>query len=154
MSRDQSNVETAAAAVNGQAPAALSGAVAQALAEHDQSVAEALRLLSRMEREGTLKELADLLALVKLLKEAMTDDMVVGLVRRIDGLAAVATDPSVTALASRLPKAVRAAEADAAEAAAQPPGVMALIKQLGDPQVRRGLVFFLSLAKHLAAEPE
>src|SRR5690606_17691624 len=34
-----------------------------------------------------MEELADLLTLVKLMKDALTDDMVVGLVRRAEGLA-------------------------------------------------------------------
>jgi len=144
----------AGAAVNdGQAPAALSGAVAQALAQNEESIARALQALVRMEQEGTLQELADLLAVVKLVRQALSDDMVVSLARRIEGLAAIVTDPALTAMAARLPGALRAAEAAADRAAAEPPGLLALLKEMRDPGVRRGLVCFLTLAKHLAPEP-
>src|SRR5690606_6933975 len=105
-----------------------------------------------MEREGTLEELADLLALVKLVKGALTDEMVIGAARRIEGLAAVATDPVLTALASRLPAALRAAEEEAAHAAQEPPGLIGLLRQLRDRQVRSGVTYFLGLAKLLAPE--
>lgn len=154
MSREQGKLDGPTGAVNnGQAPAAVSRAVAQALAENEESVVRALHVLSRMEREGTLQELADLLAVAKLVKEALTDDMVISLARRIEGLAAVVTDPALTALAERLPGALRVARVDADRAAAEPPGLMVLLKQLREPEVRRGLTFFLSLARHLAPEP-
>lgn len=125
-------------------------AVVQALAENDASLAQVLRLLGRMEREGTLQELSDLLALVKLVKGALTDSMVIGMARRVEGLAAVATDPVLDDLIKRVPGALRAAEVEAARALEEPPGLMAMLKQLRDPQVRSGLTFVLSLAKHLA----
>lgn len=99
-----------------------------------------------------MEELADLLTLVKLMKDALTDDMVVGLVRRAEGLAGAATDPALTELLQKAPGAVRAAQAAAARTA-EPPGVMGLLKEMRDPQVRRGLAFLLSLVKHLAPQP-
>lgn len=108
----------------------------------------ALSVVSRMEREGTLDELADLLSLVQMAKKALTDQMVVSMVRRVEGLAAAATDPALTGLVNRLPGALRAAEAEAARAA--PAGLVGLLRQLRDPQVQRGLTFVLALAKHLA----
>lgn len=124
--------------------------MARALEENDEALARALRLLGRMEQEGTLQELADLLALVKLVKEALTDEMVISMARRLEGLAALATDPRLIELAGRLPKALQAAEQEAAQAAAGPPGLMCLVKKLRQPEVRRGLGFLLSLVKHLA----
>src|SRR5690606_41346024 len=95
-----------------------------------------------MEREGTLDELADLLSLVQMAKKALTDQMVVSMVRRVEGLAAAATDPALTGLVNRLPGALRAAEAEAARAA--PTGLVGLLRQLRDPQVQRGLTFVLA----------
>jgi len=152
MSMTNGNRDGAAPVVNGRAAAATAGPVAETLAEHAESVARAVRILSRMEREGTLEELADLLTLVKLMKDALTDDMVVGLVRRAEGLAGAATDPALTELLQKAPGAVRAAQAAAARTA-EPPGVMGLLKEMRDPQVRRGLAFLLSLVKHLAPQP-
>lgn len=132
----------------GAAPA-LPAAVAEALGENGESLARALKLLSRMEREGTLEELASVLALLKLLKDALTDDMVIGLAQRVQHVAAVAADPGVAALADRLAPALRAAEAGAA-AASEPPSLMDLWRKMRDPQVRRGLAYTLELVKHLA----
>ena len=139
----------------------LPAAVAQALQENGEAVGRALALLGRMEREGTLQELVDVLALLKLLKDALTDEMVIGIAGRVERLAAMTTDPSLVDLAGRLAAAVRQADEEArAEAQAQaqahaggppsPPSLMALARQLRDPQVRRGLAYMLRLVKHLA----
>lgn len=150
MSGDNGKLDARTETVEMQEAGPMPGAVAKALADHQESLGRALQVLSRMEREGTLDELADVLALVKLVKGALTDQMVISLARRIEGLAAVATDPVLTDLAGRLPAALRGAEAEAARSAEEPPGLMGLVRQLRDPQVRSGLTFFLSLAKHLA----
>ena len=150
--REQENVDATSGMRGLPATGELPGAAVRALAENEESVVRAIRLLSRMEQEGTLQELADVLALVKLVREALTDEMVIGAVRRIEALAAVAADPALFALAGRLPAALRAAEADAARATDSPPGFLALVRQMGDPQVRRGLAFFLSLAKHIVPQ--
>lgn len=147
MTQERSELNSRAAVVEGET-GPIPGAVADALAENGESLGRALRILSRMEQEGTLQELADVLALVKLIKEALTDDMVIGLAQRAQHLAAAATDPAVAALAGRLPAALRAAEA-AAATAAPPPTLSGLLRQMRDPEVRRGLAYVLNLARHL-----
>ncbi len=126
--------------------------VTQALTENAASIGRALQVLASMERSGSLQELSEILSLLRLLKSALTDDMVIGMARRVEGLAAVATDPALTDLVTRLPSALRAAEADAARAATARPSVISLVRQLRDPKVYRGLAFLLSLVKHLAPE--
>ncbi|OUM98541.1 MAG: hypothetical protein BAA04_11580 [Firmicutes bacterium ZCTH02-B6] len=123
----------------------------QFLNEQGESVARALTTLSRMEQEGTLEELAGALTLLKLLKDALTDDMVIGLARRVERLAAVAADPAVSSLLERLPGALRAAESGTVSQEGAP-GLTALWRQLGDPQVRRGLAYLLAVVKRLAPE--
>lgn len=149
MTATNGNHEGATRVVNGRARVATTEPIAETLAEHAESVARAIRILSRMEREGTLEELADLLTLAQLMKNALTDDIVVGLVRRAENLAAVITDPTLTELLQRVPAAVRAARAET-EKAAEPPSLMGLLKEMRDPQVRRGLAFMLNLAKRMA----
>lgn len=142
----------ASASTAGDAHASVPEVVAQALAENAESIGRALQVLASMERAGSLQELAEILALIRLLKSALTDDMVIGMAQRVEGLAAVATDPVLTDLVTRLPSALRAAEADAARAATARPSVISLVRQLRDPKVYRGLAFLLSLVKHLAPE--
>ena len=91
--------------------------VTQALTENAASIGRALQVLASMERSGSLQELSEILSLLRLLKSALTDDMVIGMARRVEGLAAVATDPALTDLVTRLPSALRAAQASATQAA-------------------------------------
>lgn len=126
--------------------------VTQALTENAASIGRALQVLASMERSGSLQELSEILSLLRLLKSALTDDMVIGMARRVEGLAAVATDPALTDLVTRLPSALRAAQASATQAATARPSLMSLMRQLRDPEVYRGLTFLLSLVKHLAPE--
>ncbi len=126
--------------------------VTQALTENAASIGRALQVLASMERSGSLQELSEILSLLRLLKSALTDDMVIGMARRVEGLAAVATDPALTDLVTRLPSALRAAQASATQAATACPSLMSLMRQLRDPEVYRGLTFLLSLVKHLAPE--
>ncbi|MBO8141236.1 MAG: DUF1641 domain-containing protein [Firmicutes bacterium] len=150
MSREDMRRDVSASADGLPAELRLPDEVGQALAENQESLGRALRLLGRMEREGTLEELADLLAIVKMVKGALSDDMGTGAARRLESLGSLAADPILNELASRLPAALRAAEREAANVA---PGWGGLLKHLRDPAVRRGLAFFLALARHLAPQP-
>lgn len=118
--------------------------------EKDASVRRALDLLADMEREGSLEVAAEALAGLKLMRDALTDDMVIGLVRRVNTLLEVGTDPVVARYMVHLPEALR--EAHAEEQMSNPPGIRGLFRLMKDPDVQKTVSMCLRVAKKLGAE--
>lgn len=92
----------------------------------------ALRKLSRLERNGTLDELADAGETLRRVEDALDDDAV-----------ELASDPEVVADVGRLLRAVeRAGDADDV-------GTLGALRALRDEEVQRGLAFLIGLARAL-----
>ncbi|MFC7229922.1 DUF1641 domain-containing protein [Salinirubellus salinus] len=104
-----------------------------------------------VERLDSVNELLDVVALGQ---DAMTDEMVVSLARmgsNVGELADTAGDPDTRDGLARLLEGVgNAQRADPESASA-----MALLKSLRDPEVRRGLSYLVALARGIgAADPD
>jgi len=92
----------------------------------------------------------ELLDVASLGTKAMNDEMVtsiVGTVTRLGELADSASDPKTVKNLDRLLSSLR--EASEPENQPRSTGTLAMLSQLNDPDVRRGLGFLLGLAKSL-----
>jgi uncharacterized protein YjgD (DUF1641 family) len=97
----------------------------------------------------------ELLDVASLGKEAMNDEMVssiVGTATRLGELADSASDPKTVKNLDRLLSGLR--EASEPENRPGSTGTLAMLGQLNDPDVRRGLGFLLGLAKSLGKSLE
>lgn len=130
----------AAAALEGVADERL----AAALEENPEAVA------GFVERLDTVNELLDV---VDLGQDAMTDEMVVSLARmgaNVGELADTAADPDTRDGLARLLEGV----GNAQRADPEPASTLALLKSLRDPEVKRGLTYLVALARGIgAADP-
>ena len=103
-----------------------------------------------VERLDAVNELLDVVALGQ---DAMTDEMVVSIARtgsNLGELADTAADPDTRDGVTRLLKGVGNAE----RAEPEPSSTLALLKSLRDPEVKRGLTYLVALARGIgAADP-
>jgi uncharacterized protein YjgD (DUF1641 family) len=116
-----------------------------ALEENPEAVATFVRRLD------AVNELLDVLALGE---EAMTDEMVVSLAgtgASLGELADTAAEPDTRDGLARLLSAVGAAER--AEGAEPAPSTLSLVKSLRDDDVKQGLAYVIALAKAIGAGP-
>jgi uncharacterized protein YjgD (DUF1641 family) len=116
--------------------------------ENGDDLAEALETVVRLQRSGTLDELATLAEVVPLLSGAMDDEMVTNLARSGTALGEVADAAAEPETAEGLQHVLSAV----GEANAEPPeqvGLVGLVQALRDPEVRQGLGFVLALARSL-----
>jgi uncharacterized protein YjgD (DUF1641 family) len=125
--------------------------LAESVGESADDLDAALATLVRLQRSGTLDELADLVEAATLLTAALDDDMV----RRLAAtgasfgeVAEVAAEPQTARGIERLLRAV--GEADAADP--EPLGVRATVRALRDDEVRRGLARLVALLRVLGRE--
>lgn len=113
----------------------------RAIAENPEAIAGFIRRLDLTN---------ELLDVASLGTKALNDEMVtsiVGTATRLGELADSASDPKTVKNLDRLLTGVR--KASEPENRPQSTGTLAMIKQLNDPDVRRGLGFLLGLAKSL-----
>lgn len=113
----------------------------RAIAENPEAIAGFIRRLDLTN---------ELLDVVSLGTKALNDEMVtsiVGTATRLGELADSASDPKTVENFDRLLTGVR--KASDPENRPQSTGALAMIRQLNDPDVRRGLGFLLGLAKSL-----
>lgn len=116
-----------------------------ALDENAAEVADALETLVRLQRTGTLDELAALADAVTAATAAVDDEMVAsvaGLAERLGELADDASDPDTAAGIGLLLDAV----GEANRAPPEKVGPAGLVRSLRDPAVQYGLGYLLTLA--------
>jgi uncharacterized protein YjgD (DUF1641 family) len=122
--------------------------LAASVGENAEDLEGALETLVRLERAGTLEELAELADAATLLTAALDDEMVVRLARTGSSLGEVAdtaAEPDTVRGIQRLLDAV-------GEAGGEPPeavGAVGLVRALRDPEVKRGMGFLVALARGL-----
>ena len=122
--------------------------LAASVGENAEDLEGALETLVRLERAGTLEELAELADAATLLTAALDDEMVVRLARTGSSLGEVAdtaAEPDTVRGIQRLLDAV-------GEAGGEPPeavGAVGLVRALRDPEIKRGMGFLLALARGL-----
>ena len=127
--------------------------LAASVGENAEDLEGALETLVRLERVGTLDELAELADAATLLTAALDDEMVVRLARTGSSLGEVAdtaAEPETAQGIKRLLDAV-------GEAGGEPPeevGAIGLVRALRDPEVKRGMGFLVALARGLGTVEE
>lgn len=125
--------------------------LAASVGENAEDLDAALTTLVRLQRSGTLEELADIAEAVTLLTAALDDEMVQRLAAAGGSLGEVAdtaADPETARGLERLLRAV--GEADAADP--EPLGARSTVRALRDEEVRRGLGFLVALSRGLGRE--
>lgn len=129
--------------------------LAAQVGENAGDLESALQTVLRLERAGTLDELAELADAASLMTAALDDDMVVSLARtgsRLGEVADAAAEPEVAnGLQTMLRAFGNAADPD------DPParvGALGMMKAMRDPQTQRGLGFVLALAQAIGSEFE
>jgi len=130
-------------------------ALAESVGANGDDLGQALETLARLQRTGTLDELAALADIVPLLTGALDDEMVTTLARaggNLGEVADAASDPdTVRGLTATL---------DAVSAASDPSeppeslGALGLLRALRDPTVQRGMGFMVAVAGALGEELE
>ena len=111
----------------------------------------ALQKLIRLERDGTLDELAQAADAITLATSAMDDEMVTKLAKTGGSLGEVAdtaSDPDTVRAIQTMLRAM-------GEAGSEPPkrtGTIGMVRQLRDPEVQRGMNFLLALARGIGAD--
>ena len=121
-------------------------ALGEATGENADALAEALETVARLQRSGTLNDLAALADIAALASNAMDDEMVTDLAATgtsLGELADTAADDDVARTLESLLEAVGEAGTEPAE----PVGPRGIVRALRDADVRAGLGFFLSLAR-------
>jgi uncharacterized protein YjgD (DUF1641 family) len=122
--------------------------LAASVGENADDLEGALETVLRLERAGTLEELAELADAATLVTSAMDDEMVMRLARTGSSLGEVAdtaAEPETARGIQRLLDAV-------GEAGGEPPepvGAVGLLGALRDPEVKRGMGFLVALARGL-----
>lgn len=111
-------------------------------------IESALETLVRLERAGTLEELADVADAATLLTAALDDEMVMRLARTGSSLGEVAETASEPETARGVQTLLRAV-GEANDGVHEPAGAMGLVRSLRDPDVRRGMGFLLAVAREI-----
>jgi uncharacterized protein YjgD (DUF1641 family) len=127
--------------------------LAASVGESAEDLEGALETLVRLERAGTLDELAELADAATLLTAALDDEMVMRLARTGSSLGEVAdtaAEPETAQGIKRLLDAVGAAGGEPPEEV----GALGLVRALRDPEVKRGMGFLVALARGLGTVEE
>lgn len=114
----------------------------EATGENAEDLADGLETLARLQRSGTLDDLAALAS------NAMDDDMVTDLAATGTHLSEVA-DTTADEDVARTLEGLLEAVGQAGSEPTEPVGAVGVAKALRDPEVKAGLGFFLSFAKAL-----
>lgn len=122
--------------------------LAGSVGENAADLEAALETLVRLQRAGTLDELAQLADGLTLATAALDDEMVQTLARTGSRLGEVVDTAAEPETARGIERALRAVgEAEASEPA--PLGAVGLVRALRDEEVRRGMGFLVALARGL-----
>lgn len=130
-------------------------ALADSVGRHGDDLGQALETVARLQRNGTLDELAALADVLPLLTGALDDEMVVTLARaggNLGEVADAASDPdTVRGLTAAMDAISEASDPS------EPParlGTIGLLRALRDPDVKRGMGFMVAVAGALGEELE
>ena len=125
----------------------------EAVGENAEDVADGLETVARLQRTGTLDDLAQLAELASLGTSAMDDEMVESITAtggRLAEVADTAADDDVAGGLENLLAAVGEADTDEPNRV----GAVGLVKAIRDPEVQAGLGVLVSVAKALGAQTE
>lgn len=114
--------------------------------ENADDLADAIETLARLQRSGTLDDLAALADVAALASNAMDDGMVTDLAATGTSLGEVA-DTAADDDVARTIESLLEAVGEAGTEPTEPVGAVGLVRAMRDPEVRAGVGFFLSLAK-------
>jgi uncharacterized protein YjgD (DUF1641 family) len=118
------------------------------LAENSEEVTGFLETVARLQRTGTIDDLAELADLASLLTAAMDDEMAISVAStgsRLGEVADTAADDDVAAGLEDVLVALGEASTDDPE----PVGALGLVRAIRDPETRAGLGALLSIASAL-----
>lgn len=138
---------TLALAANGLATSETIG-LGEAVGENAEDLSAAVETLVRLQRDGTLNDVAAFGDLVSLGSAALNDEMVTSLAHtggRLGELADVAADDETAHGLQTMLEAVGAANAAEVDRV----GPIGLVRSLRDPEVQTGMGFLVSLAREL-----
>ncbi|WP_137284235.1 DUF1641 domain-containing protein [Halorussus salinisoli] len=124
--------------------------LSESVGESGDELADALETLVRLQRQGTLDELAQLAEVVPLLSGAMDDEMVTNLAHSGTALGEVADTAADPETAQGL-QTMLAAVGEANEESPERVGPVGLVKTVRDPEVQQGLGFLLAMARALGS---
>ncbi|WP_255198703.1 DUF1641 domain-containing protein [Halorarius litoreus] len=130
--------ETSSALLGGDGNGGSAGTLATAIGTNPADLERALRTLSRLERDGTLDELAATGETLREVEDAVGDDAV-----------ALASDPEVAGDVGRLLRAVEAAGEEETEL-----GTLGLLQSLRDEEVQQGLSYLVALAREIGEQQD
>lgn len=122
--------------------------VAATLAANEADLAEALETIARLQRTGTLDDLASMADMLALLTAATTDEMATELSATGGRLMEVADTAAEDDVAGGLEDAL-AAVGDASAEDPERVGLVGLLRATRDPEVQAGLGFVIALARAL-----
>lgn len=123
----------------------------EAVGENATDIAEGIETVARLQRTGTLDDLAELAELASLMTAAMDDEMATSVTATGSRLAEVADTAADDDVASGLEDLLNAVGAASTEETA-PVGPLGLVGALRDPEVKAGLGVLLSVARALGAQ--
>ncbi|MFC3959321.1 DUF1641 domain-containing protein [Halovivax cerinus] len=122
-----------------------------ATGDNADDLAEAVETLARLQRSGTLDDLAALADVAALGSQAMDDEMVTQLAATGTSLGEVA-DTAADEDVARTLESLLAAVGEAGAEPTAPVGAIGLVRAMRDPEVKAGMGFLLSLAEAVGRE--
>ncbi|MFP4632553.1 MAG: DUF1641 domain-containing protein [Halobacteriales archaeon] len=123
------------------------------IARHDDALADALDTVARLQRQGTLDELAAVGDAVAMMGDALDDDMVTSVASTAGSLGEVADEAADPGVRDGLAGTIRAM-GTAFDEEPREVGVFGMLRALRDPDVKRSLGFALTLARAMGEELE
>ncbi|HKL28437.1 MAG TPA: DUF1641 domain-containing protein [Natrialbaceae archaeon] len=126
--------------------------LANAVGENGEELSEAVDTMVELQESGTLDDLADAAEVVSLAGGAMDDEMVMTLAQAGNNLGEVAdaaADPAASRGMQMLLDSI--SESCVHKQAPEKMGMIGLMKAIRDPDVQRGLGFWMSVAKNAGA---
>jgi uncharacterized protein YjgD (DUF1641 family) len=126
--------------------------LANAVGENGEELSDAVDTMVELQESGTLDDLADAAEVVSLAGGAMDDEMVMTLAQAGNNLGEVAdaaADPAAARGMQMLLDSI--SESCVHKQAPEKMGVVGLMKAIRDPDVQRGLGFWMSVAKNAGA---
>lgn len=115
--------------------------------------AEVQATLLRLTDATTLEALDGLTGALNLVQSGLTDEMVAGLVRKVELLGELILDPFVLDALERLARALKAGQAEYPGVTVPPVGgIFGALRSANDPETRRVMAFALAVMKNLGQE--
>lgn len=131
--------------------------LAESVGEHGDDLAEAVKTVAALQRDGALDRLVSLADVVMLATEAADDEMVssvAGTAGSLGELADEAADPETVRGAQTLLRALgtAGAQVDDPETTYGEVGPLGIVRALRDPEVKRGVAFLIAVARGIGTE--